>query len=665
MNAELNLPFDAVSNYRKNKHTYIKTGIMKKFKAIKYSEKFVFDDKNSEYVFKIKKCNYRWLWLLLIALLLGLLCIRCTNDITVHVVDHVSGEPVTPTSVTIEYTEHALCKGGKLFYNNPYSKTLETDENGDALFEDMPCSVFSYIFYAFSKACLTAENDCNYLKDSPATCIFHYTWDVTLKLQPKTEDIQVLVTDKETDEPLAGAVIHYDYSLSGENVTDSVRTDAAGAVYLAGVPRCGSLHLERVSCYGYEDTTHIDLSVLEVIKDPTKAVVPLVPVKQSFTYFVKNKFTKQPVPGATVEVILTSGHGTVKRGESTTNVDGKGCGVYNDAFILADLVIKANKIHYKPGQFDRKITVKEFAELPDSSRVVYLEPEPYMEEFQNVDSITGKPIAGVRNSISVFAQNGETIEYVEISNRYGIFYVKAMEGDHIVIDSKREPQYEPKHTDIPSFDEGEKILMKPRVADLTFRTVVAGTDTLLPDCTLRIYDSEYNNYKPDNSGIGEFTLRNVPLHTNIYIVSTKAGYDDNDYSVRNKNVKYLSTAPQSERDIPMTVMIPPCNASGTGENNVKAGTVSSPVSYNMGVEHGTFEFTYQTGSSCPDQIDIYNHEMGEPYNSHSPIWSSGMEATDGERVVNISFNSGSVITIVVTTGPKDDSLWNYKVSCPK
>lgn len=636
---------------------------MKKYKPIKFSEDFVFDEKNLDYVFKVKKRSYLWLWLLLVALFLGICCVRCNHDIVVHVVDHVTEEPITPTSVTLEYTEHVLFKDGSLFYSNTYSKTLETAENGDVVFEDMPCSIFSYIFYAFSNACLTAENDCNYLKKSPATYIFHYTCNATLKLQPKTEDVQVLVNDKETDEPLAGAIIQYKFSLSGQTVTDSVKTDAAGKTTITGAPRCGNIQLERVSCYGYEDTTLIDLPVLNAIEDPSNAVVSLVPMKQNFTYFVKNKYTKQPIPDAKVEVVLTSSNGRVKRGESSTNVDGKGCGVYNNAFILADLVLKANKTHYKPGQFGKKVTVKEFAELPDSSRVIYLEPEPYMEEFQNVDSISGNPIVGVQNTIKVSGQDGKTNEYVETSNRNGVFYVKAMEGDNIFIDSKCDPQYEPKQTEIASFKKDEKIPMKPQVTDLQFRTLVAGTQTLLPDCSLWIYDSEDNNYKPDNSGNGEFTLRNIPFDANIFIVSTKDGYEDNEYSIRNKNVKNLSTAYQSERDIPMTVMLPPCNGGSQGESDLKAGHVSAPVSYNMGVDHGTFEFSYNTGSSQKDKIDIYNHELGETYGS-SPIWTSGMVATGDTRKVNIPFNQGSVITIIVTTGD-DGSVWDYKVNCPK
>ena len=110
-------------------------------------------------------------------------------------------------------------------------------------------------------------------------------------------------------------------------------------------------------------------------------------------------------------------------------------------------------------------------------------------------------------------------------------------------------------------------------------------------------------------------------------------------------------------------MLPPCNGGSQSERNLSAGHVSTPVSYNMGVEHGVFEFTYDTGPSQKDKIDIYNHKMGESYGGN-PIWTSGMIATNGERKVDISFNEGSVITIIVITG-NDGSFWDYHVNCPK
>lgn len=628
---------------------------MKKFKPIKFTDDFIFDSNKSEYIFQVKKHSYLWLWLLLVTLFIGLCCVRCERDITVHVVDHISEYPITPSSVTIEYTEHSLLKGGNLFFDEQHTQTLAVDEYGDVTFEDMPCSVFSYIFYALCDAYLTVENDCNFLKDSPATCSFHYTWNTTLRLQPKIEDVQISVTDKETDEPLAGAVIHYNYLLSGQTATDSVKTDAAGRTTIVGAPRCGRVLLDRVSCYGYEDTTHIELSVLDAIERPSSAVVPLTPIKQSFTYFVKNKYTKQPVPDATVEVVLTSSNGTITRGQSITNVDGKGRGAYNDAFILADLALKASKTHYKPGQFGKKCTVKEFAALPDSSRVIYLEPEPYMEEFQNVDSITRNPIVGVQNTIKVSGQDGKTNESVETSNRNGIFYVMAMEGDRIIIDSKCAPQYEPKHTNIASFEKGEKIPMRPRVTDLKFRTLVAGTQDLLPDCSLWIYDSDDNNYKPDNSGNGEFVLKNVPLDAIISIIAFKDGYSENDYTISRVLVSNLLQSAQFERDIPLSNEILPCDGGSIVPKN--GNEKIHTQTYSLGRKTGRTSISVDF-KGFVDYISVYD---GPDTTYPCLINHKGIPEKD---YLQFDFHNGC-ITVVVETGPEgDNSSWEYQVNCP-
>lgn len=636
---------------------------MKKYKPIKFSEDFVFDDNKLDYVFKVKKRSYLWLWLLLVALFFGLCCVRCNHDITVHVVDHVTQEPITPTSVTLEYTEHALCKGGSIFYSNAYSQTLETDENGDVVFEDMPCSVFSYIFYAFSDADYTVENGCSVLTESPTSGLFHYKWKQTLKLAPKTTEIILTVIDRETEEPLADAFLQYTYIKGGKTINDSIKTDASGRCNIADVPICGNINISRASCYAYEDTTNISIAVIEAISDDDVAAIALTPVKESFTFFVQNKFTHQPIPNAKVEVVLKNKNNVVRHGPISTNVDGTGRGAYNDAFIGATLELRASKTNYKDSIYTPVCTVKEFIVMPDSLRVIYLEPLPYNQTFVNADSISHEPIAGIMNHIVVKSIDGKEYTYDEPSNRQGVFTFKSMEGDHIVIDSKLDPQYETKHTEIAKFEEGDTIFMKPRVTDITFRTIIAGTQTLLPNCELYIYDSNDNNYKPDNSGNGEFVLKGVPLDAEISIIATKDRYGENDYTIDHLKVAYLIQAPQNERDIPLVEGLEPCNASNSGASDVKAGTVSQPQSYNMGRKHGIFDLSWSNGGSCPDKIDVYNHEPGESYNLRSPIFTTGMTAGDGAS--SIRFSNGSVITIVVITGPSDGSSWEYKLGCPK
>ena len=384
-------------------------------------------------------------------------------------------------------------------------------------------------------------------------------------------------------------------------------------------------------------------------------------------YYVKNKEGKhQPIPDATCVVTLTDSRANTTRGTSTTNVDGVGKGVYNDAFILAHLDIKASKPRYKNGKLEGNYTVEQFAALPDSQRVIYLEPEEFVQEFQNVDSITNQPIAGVTNEITVTDFDGKQESYTEISNRNGIFPVKAKEGYKIDIISKLEPDYITKETHIAKFDTAQVIKMMPDTVSMTFRTIEEETGDLLPDCDLQITTTKSGVTTPINSGTGEFVVSRLYRGEGISIVASKKDYQSNDTKIKNSIVNYLVNAQQRARDIPLSAILLPCDekVNNNGEENVAAGTVSPPRSYNMGVNRGKFDIEYFTGSYCPDCIEIYNHKANEKYLSGQKIWSSGMITTDTPQKTTVTFYNGSVITVVVTTGPEDDSEWNYNISCP-
>ena len=633
-------------------------------KDYSYHKRFKFADNQSEYVFQLKRRNWKWLWLLLLPLLL-LLLVRCEKDIKVHAVDNLSGENIPDVEVTLAYTAHYLYKNGSLFYEENIVRSLRTDSLGCGRFSDLPCSVFSYIFYALSKATYEVADQCHLLKSNLELSLFHYTWHKPLDMLPKTVDLPLIVMDRETKEPLPGAHLEYEYVIGGENHLDSVITTANGKCSLKAVPECGQIVFNKVSCYGYADTVDIKMNVSMALARTDSSQILLTPLKQRFTYFVKNKFTRQPVPGATVEVVLTSSNGKIIRGESVTNVNGKGLGVYEDAFVLAEVDLKAYKKHYKEGKLDKIYKVEQFAALPEEGRTVYIEPLPYLEQFQNVDSITGVPLASVANDIHIASINGQDEKSLEISNRNGVFYVKAMEGDEINIHSELPPLYKPQDTHIEKFSTGKIIKMEPVKTDLKFRTIDGDLNELLPQCTLSITTSCSNVEEPQSSGNGEFVVEDIFLTEDISIVASKNEYTTNADKIRNAQVFDLMNAPQEERDIPLFIQLPPCNAGAEGTSDVAAGTVSRPYSYNMGTLKGTFEITFDTGNNCPDCIDIYNHHSNEDYRSGVKIFSTGQVATDGDITVKVPFSSGSVITVIVTTGPEDGSLWNYHISCPQ
>lgn len=627
-----------------------------------FKNDFVFVDGKPEYEFQMKKKSHHWLWILLSVLFLLLCCVRCDRDITVTAVDNVSGDTLSDVEVTLSHTDYFIYSGGHFFGSKHTELKAKTDGDGNAVFEDMPCSVFSYIFCCLSKAEYTAESTCYHLDPSPETSLFHYTWDKTLKMVPNTSDITWHVYDKETNEPLAGANMLYEYSLSGATKTDSIKTDAAGKCVLTGIPSCGVVTIKKVSCYGYEEAATEEVSVPDVLTNTDLAKTELVPLKESFTFFVKNANTKQPVPGATVEVTLKSPNGKSMRGQAQTNVDGQGRGAYDDAFVLADIHLDATKTHYKPGSWkpkdEKDRQVLRFKELPDSARVIYLEPEPYMEEFQNVDSLTNKPIVGVENKITI-TSNGKESTITEISNRNGVFYVNAREGDAISIASTHE-FYGPKETTIASFEKGQIIKMYPKQVSLTFRTVDAEDGSLLGDCTLEITTSRSNVIDPHNSGNGEFTVQGLYVDETISIIASKytatEDYGSNAHTINKISVADLMNASQSKRDIPLQREdeILPCD-----------GGSSVPKQTGEAVHVRTYRMN-KRGANTTIDLDFY----GEPDyltvydgpNASSPVIYK-RTLLDHEHNIAIDY-TGVTITVKIETSDEKKSSWEYQVNCP-
>lgn len=228
--------------------------------------------------------------------------------------------------------------------------------------------------------------------------------------------------------------------------------------------------------------------------------------------------------------------------------------------------------------------------------------------------------------------------------------------------------------------------------DITVQTVNAGDDPI-PRCNVSLSYTEHafckngnifyvkgHNYTGITDNIGEYTFRKIPCSIFSYIFysfhkgevnamssSSSLAYENflfhwtNYVKVILNDFAAIGPDPDPRQD---TELLSPCNAGAFGRQDVAANTVSEPMSYNMGVTKGSFTIKYETGSTCADQIDLYNHNPGEDWYRGKLIFSSGMVATNGIVTEDVNFSNGSVVTIVVTTGPDNGSLWNYQLSCP-
>mgnify|MGYP003305843929 CR=1 FL=1 len=609
-------------------------------------------DEYNQYVFKLRH-KRNWWWLLLLLLLPFLLFIKCNKDVTVTCTDAEGKYPIENQEVTLNYTAHFLYNNGMFFNNVPINITQETDSTGNTTFKDLPCSVFSYLFYCLQNATFTTGGECY----TPLSVDknFHYTWNVNLNMEPLRKNLYVKLLDKVTKDVLPDGKLVYRYIDNGEEKIDSAHADAAGVVTLPNMRFCSIIDEMTGICYGYKDETKKKISnqILENPSDSTALL--LTPIMERFTFFVKNKVTKQPIPDALCMVsLLHPGNSkTVTRKKVSTSIDGKGIAVYDSAFVLSKINILATKTNYYDGELEGgPWTVENFTKQDDDTRTIWLEPKPYVQEFINIDSINGTPIPGAENTIRIISPDGKVKEVREIGNRNGVFPVSATEDDRVEIVSKKNNEYLPKRVDIPKFKDvkNKKIRMQPEMGRIQFRTVEEGSNSILPDCRLNVMGSISGHMQPTNSGNGVFTV-NMRKSETLSIVASKGNYPPNTTKVRNARYNELVNSPQSRRDIPLK-SVPPC---GGGKNVPKAGGGPHHVAtYGMGQMSGSSSIWVDFYSEA-DYLTIYD---GTTPNGIPLV---AKQLIQNKKTIPFNFTKGAV-TIVIDSS--DTSSWEYVVNCP-
>lgn len=522
---------------------------MSKNKEKKLKSLFCYNEGTNEYSFQLKrKLKLWWLFLLLLPLLL---LIPLKRDIMV-ITQVADDTPEPNVDVAMKYTAEYLLWQKQFLAKVPYDTVQRTDSLGRTVFKDVGYSVYSLVFHFKNPIVFSVDNEC--FEKIKVERRFHTTRKVVITLTPIVSDVRFKIVDAELGFELPDTKVECEFVGRGGNQKLVDTTDANGCVLIKDVVMCGAIIQVKASADGYADTLLTDLEIGGLLGDGGGQIIPLRPLKDRFTFFVKNKWTKEPIPDALAGVTLTYKGVNVSGGKSRTNVDGMGRGYFDDARLLAKVDIKAEKRpNYKPGKLEVNCTVREFKSFPDSLRVVWLEPEPYTVQFRVIDTLSGEPIVGVRNKIVIDGVDGTTRTNMEISNRNGYFPVTAVAGDKITIESMFDPYYHPKTTVIERFEKEMVIYMCPVLVSLEFRTVEedGGRITgVLPDCDLKV-SVDGKEVSPNNSGTGQFTIPNLRLTSRISIEASKLGYESNTTKVKDKSVEQLGKSSQDERDIPL------------------------------------------------------------------------------------------------------------------
>ena len=268
-------------------------------KDISVNKKVKENQQAAEYIVQMKRPKKFpwWIFLLLIPLLL---LIECEKDITVTCIEEDTGVAAPGVPVQLNYTAHFLWKNSTLLFDQPVERTQTTDQQGKTTFKDLPCSVFSYIFYFFSDVTFNAKNECVAAADEKRQ--FHTTKNVELMLSVRYEDVSIQLIDEENSQPLPDGSIEYTVNDNGKTKTGTAKADKDGFVVIPHVRYCADVDIIKGTCYGYEDKEWTKLPARELADNGRNNQMPLKPLYQTLEFHTVDADCREILPGCSLQI---------------------------------------------------------------------------------------------------------------------------------------------------------------------------------------------------------------------------------------------------------------------------------------------------------------------------------------------------------------------------
>lgn len=418
---------------------------------------FTFRKDQLNYELKLRRRPW-WLLLLLLPLLL---LIPFEKDVYVQTLDANTKSRIPGAEVHFDYTHSALFTWFRFFTNDPVNDKQITGKDGTAHFVKLKYTLYSWLFKHNSPALVWAANDC-YASDTLKLPFHDIKSGDTLRLpmSPAMAALDFKTVDRADMSPLPQSKVTIIVELSGLRYVDTATTDAAGRVVFNRVPRCGRM----VSVLGEHDGYYPDSIVNKQLSDlqgnlDAKRELKLKPIRKPVVFYVEDCKTHQPIAGAKVTVDFDF-NGQKSSYTAITNTDGKGKGIYQDAYIIARVHLSGIDDYYQQGELPGQHVVRDFIDsgkYPRSKRTFCLEPKSSPLEFTDVDSVTNQPLAGAKNKVTVVNNAGAVHSVFKQSNSNGKFTVAVNPGDKISIVANFRPDYEENHTSVLDAD-GIKLL---------------------------------------------------------------------------------------------------------------------------------------------------------------------------------------------------------------
>lgn len=380
-----------------------------------------YNDQTPEYVIKLKKRNYWWLLLFLLLLLPLLLLLRFTKDVTFKTVEASNQQALAHATVKFTYTYHSVLDKPQVI-----PATDSTNAEGVVVFKGVKYTLFQKLFFPLEKTLVQVSSGC-FLGDSITPKFFDLKHNeiTLLELKPSAFDLNFQVVDDDDNQPIPNAKVKADSN--GQSWDETA--DANGMVLLKQVPYCADIKVIG-SAYGYADGKREGI-IKNMTGDIKNRTIRLKPIKDMVKFWVKDLYSKQPIPDALAVLIVENDSMKVR-----TNTNGIGKGVFENIRITKQMKIKASHVFYHD-TITQTYKVDAYNKQSEEQRTIYLRPEMQNLTFKDVDGATNQPLDGVTNLITI---NG-VAKGTQMSNGSGTFIVSGLKPNDKLSITASKPGY--------------------------------------------------------------------------------------------------------------------------------------------------------------------------------------------------------------------------------
>ncbi|MCQ2252168.1 MAG: carboxypeptidase-like regulatory domain-containing protein [Bacteroidales bacterium] len=314
----------------------------------------------SEVVLVLRRRKFPW-WILLLLIPLIFL-IPIPRSINVQFLEAASSSVLPNTPASVSYYKVST------FGSRQYIDVRRnTDSEGILRVDDIHEPLWHVLFADNDSVVSICQNGCAGAHDvSPYNKVVKESIH-EVRLASAETSLQVIVVDRDSNEPLPDASV---VVLQGESgAICNASSSESGEALLNGLPMCSSIMIVASRDGFHNDTLRGNAQDLAG-KPVSDRTLRLVPLKGTVKVLVKDLKTKNPLPNATVTMLIEGSQQTLR-----TNTNGVGLGVFDDVRLSATISFQASKQGYadttKQGG-----TVRQFVQLSDEQRTIYMRQLP-------------------------------------------------------------------------------------------------------------------------------------------------------------------------------------------------------------------------------------------------------------------------------------------------